>query len=201
MLEYFLKKPCPADVFDISFLIPGQGLSNDNLLAAPQSLQGKLWRFSYLEPRPEHWCFCHIATLQTNITVFRSWRPDRWLKIFSSSSGGKILLFWATSPLSLPSLSSSSSVILPFNFFLKNLKIADILRCLAEEKRKTKLKLKKTLSSLGVKWAKPSGSIQIICKVSGWTGKCLGDLKSFWMNWKVSRRCKKCPDNLENVSG
>ena len=29
-------------------------------------------------------------------------------------------------------------------------------------------------------------SIQIICKVSRWTGKCLDDLKSVWMNWKVS---------------
>ena len=44
-------------------------------------------------------------------------------------------------------------------------------------------------------------NIQIICKVSGWTGKFPGDLKSVGMNWKVSIWCKKCPDNLKNVSG
>ena len=44
-------------------------------------------------------------------------------------------------------------------------------------------------------------NIQIICKVSGWTGKFPDDLKSVGMNWKVSIWCKKCPDNLKNVSG
>ena len=44
-------------------------------------------------------------------------------------------------------------------------------------------------------------NIQIICKVSRWTGKFPDYLKSVRMNWKVSRWCKKCPENLNNVSG
>ena len=27
------------------------------------------------------------------------------------------------------------------------------------------------------------------------------NMQSVWMNWKVSGQSKKCPDNLENVSG
>ena len=44
-------------------------------------------------------------------------------------------------------------------------------------------------------------NIQIICKVSGWTGKFPDYLNSVRMNWKVSRWCKKCLENLKNVSG
>ena len=44
-------------------------------------------------------------------------------------------------------------------------------------------------------------NIQMIYKVSGWTGKFPDDLKSVRMNWKVSRWCKKCLENLKNVSG
>ena len=43
-------------------------------------------------------------------------------------------------------------------------------------------------------------NIQIICKVSGLSGKCLDNLKSVWMILKVSGQSKKCPDDLENVS-
>ena len=29
----------------------------------------------------------------------------------------------------------------------------------------------------------------------------ISEVDSVWMNCKVSEQCKKCPDNLENVSG
>ena len=38
-------------------------------------------------------------------------------------------------------------------------------------------------------------------KMSGWSGKCLDDLKSVCMIWKVARQSKINLDNLENVPG
>ena len=75
-------------------------------------------------------------SLQTNITLIRSLR-DKWLKIFSSTSGGKTLLIRAVSLLLLFSsfvifsTFPSFFVVLLLNLFLKNLRIADILLSLA----------------------------------------------------------------------